>query len=642
MGTDTATMPTATTEQRAILIVDDTPANLKVMSDYLGSCGFRVVVARDGEEGLQRAKFLRPDLILLDVVMPRMNGFETCRRLKECYETFDIPVIFMTALTDVEDKVTGFEAGGADYVTKPFQMSEVLARVNAHLELRSMREKLVAQNTQLQQEAETRRQAEAALQRAHDELEQRVASRTAQLAETNARLKVKIDEHKRAEERIRYMADHDALTGLPNRTLAEAHITSAIAPARAGHAMTGVLFIDLDHFRHINDSLGHHVGDMVLRDSAARLRKCIDDADSSCTAHLGGDKFVIVLPGIADSDAAARNAQKAVDALCRPFIVAGRELHMRGSIGISLFPVDGSDAQTLMRAAETAMYYAKERGRGNFQFSTAPLNDAAQRRLSMISRLHQALARDEFLLHYQPQWDMESGRILSSEALLRWRQQDASLISASEFIGTAEDTGLILPIGEFALREACSQLSRWRRAGHPDLRVAVNLSARQLYEPGFENVVKRVLRETELPADALELEITETLFMLPREDSIRTLKELAAMGIQLSMDDFGTGYSSLAYLQRLPLHVLKIDRAFVTSIGQSDCDGAIVVAIIAMANSLHLRIIAEGVETAEQASFLKACGCTVAQGFHYSQPVPPQVLTEMLTRQSAGNVTNRI
>jgi EAL domain-containing protein (putative c-di-GMP-specific phosphodiesterase class I) len=328
-----------------------------------------------------------------------------------------------------------------------------------------------------------------------------------------------------------------------------------------------------------------------------------------------------------------------LDALQANFDVSGHKLHISGSIGISMYPNDGANTDDLLRAADTAMYHAKAKGRGNYQFFTPALNAAALQRLELETQLRKALSEGEFELHYQPQVNMESGEIFAAEALLRWRQPGKNAASCSEFITIAEESGLILPIGQWALREACMQLKRWRAVGHSDMRIAVNFSARQFHQPHLHETVMEVLKEAELPPEALELEITESVLVQHDEENAELLKRLSATGVQLSLDDFGTGYSSLSYLQRFPIHALKIDRSFVNGIDQDANQTAIVTAIIAMAQSLRLTVIAEGVESMEQAAFLKRHGCLVAQGYYYSKPVPEAVFTELL-RDSARRVRN--
>lgn len=741
------------TEAPTILVVDDTPANLVVMVDYLGCHGFSLVVAQGGEEAIERARFAHPDLILLDVMMPGINGFETCRQLKKQHDTAHIPVIFMTALSDPVDKIRGFDAGGVDYITKPFQLDEVLARVNTHLALQAMQRQLTAQNLALQNEAAVRKEAEAALHRAHDELEERVALRTAELAQANASLTCEIiergrmqdallerearirrliesniigiffwsssgyiteandaflqitgyehedllsqqvswrkmtpveysaaDEHalaelhatgtctpfekefiskdgrripiligaaffdgshqtgvgfvldlsarKQAEERIRFMAHHDSLTGLPNRALLQDRIIHAIAYAQRSGTQLALLVIDLDDFKRINDSLGHEVGDHLLEMVASRLTASLRKGDS--IARLGGDEFVITVSPVLDANDAAMVARKTLDVLTQPFIVGGHEFHVSASIGISLYAVDGTDMDTLMRAADTAMYHVKESGGSDYHFYTPELNKAVHQRLIMENRLRRALAEDQFTLHYQPQIDMETGAIFSSEALLRLESAGQPAISCGDCIATAEKTGLIVPIGEWTLRQACKQLKRWHDLGYSQLRVAVNLSPRQFYQRNLPAIVADILEEAGIAACHLALEITEGILLQRNSENIAMLKQLSGMGIQLSVDDFGTGYSSLAYLQRYPINSLKIDQSFVGAISQDASARALVNAIIAMARSLGLSILAEGVETQQQAAFLMEHGCTLAQGYYYGAAMPPDAFTALL------------
>jgi diguanylate cyclase (GGDEF)-like protein/PAS domain S-box-containing protein len=458
-------------------------------------------------------------------------------------------------------------------------------------------------------------------------------ARELRLADIAARIAGIAIERKQAEERISYMAHHDALTGLPNRVLLQDRLRQSIAQAQRLGKAVAAMFIDLDYFKHINDSLGHQVGDHLLQMVSARLLCCLRQGDS--LARLGGDEFLLILPAVDDDHAAAAVAQKIMEELKSAFHVDGHELHIGASIGISLYPTDGSDAEALMRAADTAMYHAKAKGRGNYQFFMQSLNTAAQRRLAIANQLRQAIARGELSLHFQPQIDIERSRIFSAEALLRWRQGEHGFIAPSEFIPIAEETGLILPIGEWVLREACAQLRRWHDAGHEGLSIAVNLSARQLMQPGFADTVATILRQAGVDASSLDLEITESILMHPTEENLAPLMQLSRMGVQLWVDDFGTGYSSLSYLKRFPIHALKIDQSFVRGVCHEQNDAAITNAIIAMARSLNLKVIAEGVETEEQAAFLRRHHCVLAQGYYYSKPVPAEAFEELLRVQPA-------
>ena len=471
----------------------------------------------------------------------------------------------------------------------------------------------------LRRQYSEREAAEAALREAHALLEQRVSERTAELARSNHELEAEIVERRLADLRVTHMAHHDALTGLPNRTLLTDRVEQAVARAARSGNKVALLFLDLDRFKNVNDSLGHGVGDQLLQAVASRLGSCLRQEDTA--ARLGGDEFIISLPEVADSAEAARVATRILAELARPFDISGHQLPAEVSIGISVYPDDGDSAQTLLRNADTAMYHAKESGRGNYQFFSAQMNERVSRRLSTETSMRRALDRGEFALHYQPLIELASGATSGAEALLRWPQADQRMISPADFIPVAEDTGLIVPLGEWVLREACTQAQAWQ-ALRPGLRIAVNLSPRQFRQKHLTATIEQVLRETGLAPQLLELELTEGMLMHHAEDTVRTLAQLHEMGVHLAIDDFGTGYSSLSYLKRFPLHALKIDRSFVKDLESDPDDAAIVTAIIAMARSLNLRVVAEGVETVGQAQFLRGLACDLAQGFHFGRPMP--------------------
>lgn len=479
-----------------------------------------------------------------------------------------------------------------------------------------------------------------------DGLEHLIEERTAELRrsnaelqQTNLRLKEAHQQLLDTEKRLRHMALHDLLTGLPNRALLQDRVTLTISQARRNQQHAAILFIDLDNFKHVNDSLGHQVGDRLLQIVAARLNRCVRRGDT--VARLGGDEFVICLGALENGAAASVVAQKVLAALDAPMIVEGHELHVSGSIGISLYPEDGPHAEALLQAADTAMYHAKNRGRNDFSFFTPALNDAVQRRLTTESQLHQALPRGELLLHYQPQVDLRSGRIVSVEALLRWQQPQRGMIAPQEFIPVAEETGMILRIGEWVLGAACMQLQRWREAGHRDLTLAVNLSARQVLQPGFASNVARIIAEAGVPASSLVLEITESVLMQPSDDNLSMMHALTDLGLKLSLDDFGTGYSSLSYLKRFPISELKIDRTFVDGIEHDENDRAIAATVIAMAHGLRLAVMAEGVETPGQEAYLRANGCGLAQGYRYGKPMTANELGALLEMQAVESVSAR-
>jgi diguanylate cyclase (GGDEF)-like protein/PAS domain S-box-containing protein len=722
-----------------ILIIDDIPANLGVMVDVLETEGYRALVARDGAEGFRYAESEQPDLILLDVMMPGENGFSLCRRLKAAAATRHIPVIFMTSLDDLQDKLQGFDAGGVDYVAKPLQIAEVVTRIRTHLELSALRRQLAAQNTELllardeleervrlrtaalTAEIEERRRAELELQRSSEQIHDlynhapcgyhsldkdgfcvrvndtqvnwlgfsrdellgkrfsdlltpksarafakafplikergwvrdielqlvrrdgssmpvllsatAVSDAVGQFVMTRTTL-YDLSERKQAEELIRHMAHHDPLTGLSNRTLFQQRLGQLLGHARRNNESVATMFLDLDQFNQINDSFGHAVGDVVLREISRRLIRCLREEDA--LARWGGDEFVVALATPDVHQASRQVAEAMLKELCEPVFAEKHELHLSGSIGISLYPTDGEDVQTLLRAADTAMYHAKEKGRGTLEFFTPALTASVQHRTSLAALLYGALARQELYLHYQPQVDIDSGRILGAEALMRWQRPDMGAIAPAEFIPLAEDTGLIQGLGEWALREACTQGRLWHDAGHA-LTLAVNMSVRQLNDPRIVTKLARILQETGFPARSLELEITENLLMQPTDEILRVLKGFNRLGIGLTVDDFGIGYSSLSYLQRFPIQALKIDRTFVNRIGLTQQDDAIVAAMVALAQSLQLRVLAEGVETTAQIEFLRTRGCRAAQGYYYSWPVGPERFLELLSEARRPN-----
>lgn len=470
-----------------------------------------------------------------------------------------------------------------------------------------------------------RHHTEIELQQYREHLEVLVGHRTAalheanlELLETNRQLNQAHERLLETERRMHYMALHDVLTGLPNRALLHDRVAQAISQAERDGTLMALLFIDLDRFKQVNDTMGHLAGDTLLRSVAQRLRQVIRKSDT--VARLSGDEFVICASQLENTEHAGQLAQKIQQQLEAPFMVSGQQLHATVSIGIGMYPADGHDTEELMRAADTAMYHAKDRGRAHHQYYTPALNAAVQRRMSIEAALRQALPREEFILHYQPQVEISSGRIVAVEALIRWMQPSRGLVSPLEFIPIAEETGLILRIGEWVLREACAQLKRWHAAGHAHLGMAVNLSARQIQQPGFAEMVADILEETGVPPAALDLELTESMLMHPVAENNEPLQRLAAMGVRLSVDDFGTGYSSLAYLRHFPIHTLKIDRSFVHGLAHNTNDRAITQTIIGMARTLGLSVIAEGVETAEQAALLAAQHCTLAQGYYYGMP----------------------
>jgi len=431
---------------------------------------------------------------------------------------------------------------------------------------------------------------------------------------------------RRVEEMIRHQASHDRLTGLPNRLLFDERLSLALAYAHQRGEMLAVMFLDLDRFKVINDTLGHATGDQLLQQVAHRIAECLKKSDT--IARWGGDEFTLILPQVSSASDAINIATRVIKSLQAPFNCREQEFHMTTSIGIALAPYDGEDAETLLKNADTAMYRAKYQGKNNFQLYAADMNTQALEQLVLANDLYKALNRSEFLLHYQPQVDLKTGQVVGIEALIRWQHPERGMIPPNQFISLAEETGQIAAIGEWVLYTACAQNRAWQEAGYPPIRVAVNLSARQFQQQNLAQLINRVLTETGLEARYLEVEITESIAMQNIHVTIAVLDELRTMGVHISIDDFGTGYSSLATLKRFPLHTLKVDREFVKDLTTSNKDAALTQAIVTLAHGLDLDVIAEGVETAEQQEFLRSIGCDAMQGYLFSKPLPAAAAAE--------------
>jgi diguanylate cyclase (GGDEF)-like protein len=427
---------------------------------------------------------------------------------------------------------------------------------------------------------------------------------------------------------VTHTAEHDYLTGLPNRMLLNDRVGQAIALAPRHGNKVAVLFLDLDGFKHINDSLGHPIGDRLLRSVAERLEGCVRESDT--VSRQGGDEFVVLLSEVLHAEDAAITAGRMLQAVAEVHSIDLHELHVTTSIGVSVYPDDGSDAETLIKNADTAMYQAKENGRQSYQFFRPEMNVRAVERQSIEVSLRRALNRQEFTLHYQPKLDLETGKITGAEALLRWTHPTRGPVSPAQFIPIAEDCGLILPIGAWVLREACRQARVWVDAGLPATIMAVNVSAMEFRDGNFLEGLFNILRETGMDPKFLELELTESVLMKHAESTAAILQKLRENGVRVAVDDFGTGYSSLSYLRKFPLDTLKIDQSFVRQVGSDGDDTAIVTAVIGMARSLKLRVIAEGVETPEQVAFLRTHHCDEAQGYHFGRPVTSEQFAALL------------
>ncbi len=570
-----------------IIIIDDDPNLRKTLSDILKFKGFEAYGAGNGADGLAWMEDNPASVALIDLGLPDIPGIEVLKRVKAAYPATEI--IVLTGKATLDSAIEATNEGAFSYLVKPYEMEQLILNIRRAME---------------------KQQAEAELLRNRDEL----LSRNRQL--TNLL------------QQVEHQANHDGLTSLPNRSLLADRIQQAIHRCHRNKEQVAVIFVDLDNFKFINDSLGHEFGDELLRTIAERLRGCIRASDT--VARHGGDEFVIIISDVAAEHFAAAIATQIREAIARPVTIKGHEMSVTCSIGISIFPKDGNDEQTLVKNADVAMYRAKELGRDNFQFYSEELNARSMARMTMERHLRRALDKNEFTLHYQPKVSLSSGLISGMEALLRWQSPELGMVSPADFIPLAEETGLIGPIGEWVLRTACAQNRALLDSGLPPMRVAVNVSALQFKNANLTEVIARVLRETGLEPHSLELEITESAVIHNVDKMITTLGELKEMGIDLAMDDFGSGYASLYYLKQFPFDKLKIDCPFVRDITSNPNSSAIARTVIAMAHSLHLKVVAEGVETEGQLRYLRNHGCDEMQGYYFSRPVPAADFARLL------------
>lgn len=600
-----------------ILIVDDTLENLRLLSNTLIQMGYKVRGVMNGQMAIMAVQTLPPDLILLDIKMPDMDGYTVCQCLKDNEKTRDIPVIFLSALNEVIDKVKAFEVGGVDYITKPFQFEEVVARIENQIALQS---------------------AKAEIQQLNEKLEQRVQSRTMELEIVNAQLKglnykleKEISEHQKTQTRLIHLASHDALTNLPNRVLFMNRLVQSLQRTqREPNYQFGVLFLDCDRFKVVNDSLGHFAGDRLLIAIARRLKTHL--ASTDMLARFGGDEFTILLENIQDIDDASRLAQKIQTSMSWPFQFEEQELFINASIGIVVGNKTYKEPEHILRDADIAMYQAKAKGKARYQVFDTQMHYHAQQRLELETDLRRALHREEFILYYQPIISLDTGRINGFEALLRWHHGQKGLISPGDFIPAAEETGLIVPIGLWVLKEACQQLKTWQDRGlfKRTIKMSVNLSVKQFSQLNLIQNIDKIILQTQLNSSYLKLEITESAIMEHPESAAELLQQLRDRDIQLSIDDFGTGYSSLSYLHRFPLHNLKIDRSFIQRITETRQNLEIIQAIITLAHHLNMNVTAEGVETPEQLSLLRSLGCEEGQGYFFARPLEASAAESLL------------
>ncbi len=580
-------------EQRkaSVLIIDDDAQIRDLFVAILGnSCSCSSVAS--AEAALTKLAEEAFDLVISDIDMEGMSGIELIPKLHSISP--GTVVVMISGHQDIETAIEAMRVGAFDYITKPLDMRHVDAAVQRALDHRSLiREK----------------------EQYREQLEQLLEERTAE---------------------VDFLAYYDTITQLPNRALFEDRLAQAIAMAKSAGQTLGVLFISLDQFKKVNDTLGHGPGDVLLREFAERLKSCVAQTDT--IARFGSDEFALLRTQIEGPDDVIETIGSLSQVLRFGFEINGQELFATASVGISLFPFDGDDGQTLLKNAGAALYKAKRSGGANYQFYTADIHDRASRRLSLETTLRRALQNQEFILHYQPKVSVDSLEITGVEALVRWHHPQLGLISPAEFIPLAEDTGLIIPIGQWVLKEACLQNKRWQNQGFARIRMAVNISARQLHDQALADTVIKALRETNLEPEYLELELTESSIMQNAELAANVLSRLKSMGIYCSIDDFGTGFSSLASLKRLPINALKIDKSFVSEAPSEPDDAALVLAIITLAHNLRLKVIAEGVETEEQLRLLHLLRCDEIQGGLFSKPLPADALESLLDSHSEGQV----
>ncbi len=561
-----------------ILVIEDEPLMLLSLSELLTREGYQVYTAENGLQGLKAAQENLPDLVLCDVIMPELDGYGVLKELRKNRPTANIPFIFLSALVSLSDQRQGMNLGADDYLLKPYARKEVLDAIT----IRLSKQASVTQHY--------------------------------------------VMELKDAEERLNSLLFYDGVTRLPNRALLSQRF-NWISEVAGSQASTTLLSISIDRLNRINESLGFNLGDSLLRMIGARLQAIVTDHDT--VARIQAGQFAILLPS-SDRAQAVKLTRAILEELEEPFNLEGRELGITGSIGAAFSPEDGTDLDTLLKNADVALHYVQERGGNLFHAYSAEMNHKVIEQVTLQASLRQALQRDEFRVYYQPQVNLISGQVVGVEALIRWEHPERGLVPPTEFIPLAEETNLIGLMSEWVLATACAHVKAWQEKGLADLRIAVNLSGRQLTEENLKEKVIRILQSTGLSPARLELELTESILLRDMSAAISTLSELKTLGIHIAIDDFGTGYSSLSQLRHLPFDTLKVDRSFVKNVTEKSETAAITAAIIQMAHSLNLEVIAEGVETQDELAFLRRNNCDEIQGFIVSHPVPQNELLEFL------------
>lgn len=683
-----------TVDSPLILVADDDPTHRLVLQEVLEQAGNRLVTAEDGESALALFEQEKPDIVLLDVDMPKMDGYTVCAKIRELETDRETPVLIVTGLDDSESVQRAYDAGATDFISKPIPWTILAHRIRYVLRtsrslndlkglIRSVPDLIFivnedgevqeglsgsdANHTQqiralttashinfypcenddralecIKRALETRNPQvyEHSLEGLDIELETRFIARDERSVLAIVR---DITQRKESEAKIFDLAYFDGLTALPNRQLFSNSLERTIKKAAREKANFGILYIDLDRFKRINDTLGHSVGDELLKSVAERLGHCIRSSDTVertgiCThdyvdlARLGGDEFIIMLYGVKTEGDIASVASRVINVLTPPFNCSGHQFVVTPSIGIATYPQDGTSGEDLLMNADTAMYRAKAAGRNNFQFFSETMRTRSLQRLDTENALRDALENEEFELHYQPKVDTATWTVVGAEALLRWKHPTHGNIPPAEFIPVAEETGLIVPIGQWVLAETCRQLKAWAGSDLGELGVSINISSHQFHADGLVDDVLGAIASAGVDAKKIELEITESLLLKDIDNTVIALNKLKNAGITISIDDFGTGYSSLNYLNQLPIDTLKIDQSFVKGIHHDTDAAAICAAILAMSEKLGLNVVAEGVELEEQLEFLRRHGCQQIQGFLYSPALPPAQFEELLRK----------
>jgi diguanylate cyclase (GGDEF)-like protein len=574
-----------------LLVVDDEPEIRNVLHELL-SGSYQCVVVASAEEALALLVERTFDLIISDITMELMSGLEMiAHALRLAPQT---AIIMISGEQTIDYPIEALRAGAFDYIPKPFDLRQVEVIVRRALGHHNL--------------LESRKLHE-------DHLRELVQQRTAEV------------------ERLAY---YDTVTDLPNRALFEDRLAQALVVARSSGQMLGTLFLAFDRFKEINDTLGHSVGDLLLKQMAARLRSCVREGET--VARFNGDEFALLLTQVRGTEDLIQISRAIDDALKPAFVLEGHELYVNASIGISLFPHDGEDLKTLLMNAGTALNRTQTRGGNNYRFYTSEMNARATMRLVLESSLRRAIQNEEFVVHYQPLVDIQSRMIVGAEALLRWQHPELGLLPPEIFISLAEETGSIIALGAWVLREACAQTRKWQAAGFAGLRIAVNVSPRQFQEKNLLETVVQTLQETGLASNCLELELTETSIMQNSEAAVETFTRLREMGVKIAIDDFGTGYSSLSYLKQLPIDSVKLDQSFVSGATTDPDDAALIMAIVTLAHKLRLKVVAEGVETEDQLSLLKLLRCDQGQGYLFGKPASATLIESLLARPSNSEI----